>query len=83
VLAHEDSAVYEQLLEALHTEYSPATPTEEMLVTDMAQSRWKLQRIAGMERELLNGTAESSEDGAPALARWFQQDCAREQASSN
>jgi hypothetical protein len=80
VLPHEDPAAYDHLLEALRSEHAPATPTEDLLVADMAQSRWKLERIAGMERELLNGAAEPPEGGASALARWFQQDCGHEQA---
>jgi hypothetical protein len=80
VLPHEDRAAYAELLEALRSEHSPETPTENILVDDMAQARWKLLRIASMEHELLSGTPESPLDGAPALTRWFHQDCGREQA---
>ena len=45
VLEHEDPTLYDRLLGAYLDEWQPATPTEEALVLDMVNSRWRLQRI--------------------------------------
>ncbi|MDQ2776956.1 MAG: hypothetical protein M3Y57_18850 [Acidobacteriota bacterium] len=44
VLAWEDRAAFDQLLSDLRNEHQPATPTEQILVQDMAQHHWLSQR---------------------------------------
>jgi hypothetical protein len=44
VLACEDQAKYDALLQALRDEHKPTETTETLLVTSMAQHRWLLQR---------------------------------------
>jgi hypothetical protein len=53
VLPGEDSGEYDQLLGALLEEHKPAGPTEILLVAQLAQAQWKLQRIAAIEADLL------------------------------
>jgi hypothetical protein len=78
VLPNEDAAEYEALTAALRAEYSPATPTESFLVTELARAQWKLARIQALEAEILRV------DGQPSswahLAEQFRKDCASEQA---
>ncbi len=45
VLPNEDPAEYQELLDILVQEHHPATPTESLLVDDMAQARWRLDRV--------------------------------------
>jgi len=45
VLPGEDPAEFDNLLDALWTEHQPETPTEEILVEEMAHARWKTIRI--------------------------------------
>lgn len=59
VLQHEDADLYHRLLNAYLDEWQPATPTEEDLVMDLANTRWRLQRIqqlvsATIEREIVD-----------------------------
>jgi hypothetical protein len=44
VLSWEDRAAFDQLLNDLLSEHQPATPTEQILVQDMAQHHWLSQR---------------------------------------
>ncbi|HWR54073.1 MAG TPA: hypothetical protein VN428_23385, partial [Bryobacteraceae bacterium] len=52
VLPGEDPADYEYLLEALLEEHNPAGPTETLLIAQLAQAQWKLNRIAVIEADL-------------------------------
>ena len=45
VLPGEDPAEFDNLLEALWSEHQPDTPTEEILVEEMAHARWKTLRM--------------------------------------
>ena len=45
VLPGEDAAQFQQLRNALLEEHQPATPTETLLVEEMAQAHWRLDRV--------------------------------------
>jgi hypothetical protein len=49
VLAHESQSEFEALLASLRAEFSPATENGQVLVGEIAQSRWKMQRIDRLE----------------------------------
>ena len=49
VLPHEDHDAYAQLLETLQKEHAPATDHEKFLVTQMAESRFRLDRTNRFE----------------------------------
>ena len=49
VLPHEDPSAYAQLLETLQNEHTPATEHEKFLVTQMAESRFRLDRTNRFE----------------------------------
>ena len=49
VLPGESAADFERLLESLEAEHQPATPTEVLLVRQMAMASWRLQRLIHME----------------------------------
>ena len=51
VLKGEDQASYEALLQDLIDEYKPATTTEALLVDQLAQNYWRLQRARLREQE--------------------------------
>ena len=53
VLPGEDPAAFDSLLESLRTEHIPASPTEDFLIQQMAQSQWKLLRVAAIEQQIL------------------------------
>ncbi len=50
VLPGEDAAAFERLRDALFEEHQPAT-TEALLVDEMAQSHWRLQRVRARQDE--------------------------------
>ncbi len=45
VLAGEDPAQFQFLRRGLLKEHQPATPTEKLLVEEMAQAHWRLERV--------------------------------------
>ncbi len=47
----EDPAEFDSLLRALLDEHQPATPTEEILIGEMAQSHWLTQRAIRLQNE--------------------------------
>ena len=49
VLEGESRAGFENLLDSLEAEHQPATPTEVILVRQMAMAAWRLQRVVHME----------------------------------
>lgn len=49
VLPDEDAADFESLFDSLETEHSPGTPTEMMLVRQMAMASWRLRRLYEVE----------------------------------
>jgi hypothetical protein len=53
VLPSEDRAAYETHRRRFFDEYRPATPTESQLVTELADTSWRLNRIPLLEAEVL------------------------------
>jgi hypothetical protein len=49
VLMDEDPADFDALLASLEAEHQPATPTEVILVRQMAMASWRLNRLIHME----------------------------------
>ena len=49
VLPGESVADFEALLDSLEAEHQPATPTEVILVRQMAMASWRLNRLLHME----------------------------------
>src|SRR5207249_2776436 len=49
VLPGESESDFNNLLDSLQAEHQPATPTEVILVRQMAMASWRLQRIVHME----------------------------------
>ncbi|HTR38371.1 MAG TPA: hypothetical protein VMH80_20820 [Bryobacteraceae bacterium] len=60
VLASEDPAAYQRHLQQFRDEYQPATPTETQLVTELADTAWRLNRIPKLEAGLLDRAANPS-----------------------
>ena len=56
VLPTEDPAAYENHCQQLRDEYQPATPTEALLVRELADTAWRLNRIPLLETRLISGT---------------------------
>ena len=54
VLRSEDTAAYELHCRGFHQEYQPKTPTELQLVQELADTAWRLNRIPGLEAQLLD-----------------------------
>ncbi len=57
IIPGEDRATFEALLHNLLDEHHPATPTEELLVTRMAQSHWLTQRAIRFQNECFTAAA--------------------------
>ena len=53
VLPSEDRAAYETHRRRFFDEYRPATPTESQLVTELADTSWRINRIPLLEAEVL------------------------------
>ncbi len=53
VLPGEDPAGFDALLETLCAEHDPSSATEDFLIQQMAQSQWKLLRVARIEQQIL------------------------------
>ena len=51
VLPSESSKAFIRLVDDLHAEHQPATPTERLLVMDMARHYWLLQRAIRLQEE--------------------------------
>lgn len=49
VLQHEDQSAFDRLLEKYRSEFTPKTEHESFLVEQLAQSRWRLDRIRRLE----------------------------------
>jgi hypothetical protein len=54
LIANEDPAAFESLLENLLADHQPANSTEELLVREMAQSWWITQRALSLQNECFN-----------------------------
>jgi hypothetical protein len=57
VLPTEDPAAYQRHCRQFFDEYQPATPTETQLVTEIADTAWRLNRIPMLEAALLDRAA--------------------------
>ncbi len=73
VMPGEDPEEYLDLLESYQDQFQPATDHEDYLVTLLAQSRWKMQRIERLQAEALDqilesGDPEQSPDAAVVTA---------------
>ncbi len=75
LLPGEDPAQYQALLTAFGAEYQADGPTAAFLVTELAQSEWRLRRISAIEGSLLSGDVSSlidlfrSDSAEQALAK--------------
>src|SRR5882672_11664123 len=49
VLAFENAADFDALLDSLHAQHQPATPTEEILVRQLAMAAWRQMRLFRVE----------------------------------
>lgn len=54
VLANESQEAYDELLATIQQEWQPQGPTENDLVRDMADARWRLRRIKAIETAALD-----------------------------
>jgi hypothetical protein len=54
VLACEDQAEFDALLNGYVTEFQPVTSVESDLVREIAASRWRLERVEGIETAIFN-----------------------------
>jgi hypothetical protein len=59
VLPGEDRQFYNQILESLQNDYSPANTQEDMLVQQIAEHYWRLIRVRNMETGSLEGALKS------------------------
>ena len=57
ILAHEDRAEFQSLLDQYRSEFKPQSVDEEFLIETMAQSRWTLARARRIEAHLLDQQA--------------------------
>jgi hypothetical protein len=57
VLPTEDPAAYQRHCRQFLDEYQPATPTETQLVTEIADTAWRINRIPALEAALLDRAA--------------------------
>jgi len=68
VLPCEDQTEYDALLGNLETEFQPATPTEVLLVEQMAESRWTRDRALRLQQGTLDpNTGEIADEKKFAL----------------
>jgi len=58
VLPTEDFAEYKKHFQQFRDEYKPATPTEEQLVREMAETTWRLNRIPILEADVFTRAAD-------------------------
>jgi hypothetical protein len=66
VLPHESAEEYRQILNGFIDSYKPANDRETLLVEQVAQSFWRLQRCYGVERAFLENRIAASEETDPA-----------------
>ncbi len=65
VLPHEDQSAFGRLLDTLARELTPATEHERFLVTQMAESRWRLDRISRFEAIAYEHLLEQPDEANP------------------
>src|SRR5690349_14584084 len=61
----EDLAQYEALLADLRAEHQPATPSEEILVDEMAQHYWHIRRWRKLETQMYTAKGPGTPGGQP------------------
>jgi hypothetical protein len=73
VLPHENIEEYQQMHQGLVDSYNPANDREKLLVEQIAQAYWRLQRCYGVERAFLENRIAASEETDPdaAMANLF------------
>jgi hypothetical protein len=76
VLKHEDGAAYERFRAAFLDEWQPATPTEEGLVLDMVNARWRLQRIQQLMTVAIEGYMKKVEKHYERVGEGFESESA-------
>src|SRR6266849_6711394 len=54
VLAHEDRCAFDEMLNALFSEFTPRGEHERFLVQQMGESRWRLARLHRLEAAVFN-----------------------------
>ena len=69
ILAHEDAAEFQALLDQYRAEFQPASADENFLVEQMAQSRWTLARARRLETHMLDQLAGQDPQPGNADAR--------------
>ena len=73
VLPGENPEDFEELFQALEAEHDPSTPTEQMLVVQLAMASWRLLRIYGAHMDFvrykLKATREIADKNDDAAAR--------------
>ncbi len=74
LLPTEDPAEFAALLESLRAEHAPATPTEELLVADMAKHHWLMDRAMRLQSEAIQN------DDANKLALYIRYQTANHRA---
>ncbi len=65
----EDQAEFDARLAQFRTEFNPCTPTEEALVTQVADASWRRDRLLGIESALL-GQPEIDTEELDRISRW-------------
>ena len=66
LLPSDDSAAFEQHVQAYFDEYKPQGLRERELVQSLAETRWRLNRSFALEAALFSQIAADAEEGAPA-----------------
>jgi len=69
VLAPEEEAAYQQLCQKFFDEYKPATATEAVMVQQLADTSWRLNRIPQLEDAVLNNTSLTPQDAIEQIGR--------------
>jgi hypothetical protein len=70
ILPGEDPKAFDALLEAYRAEHQPQGPTADFLVQTLAQSQWKLDRIARLEAKVLAKEPDTVSDELLRLSRY-------------
>jgi len=83
ILPGESIEDFQETLHGLTTEHRPATPTETILVQEMAYARWKMLRAAAIQQEVLSsicGESPNSDTPAGKIAASFLESGSSSQA---
>jgi hypothetical protein len=84
VLAGEDQAEFDELLEGYALQYSPANPEQRFLIQQLAESEWRLRRARGLETTFFNQHSDeeilNNREVADSLARLTRYETAIERS---